>query len=206
MTAFHAYPPMRLHASQRITPSHAQQLLSKFLKATTVDPSLHPNALLTENGPVVASSGSIGLVLHNLKRVEAGLRGEHIAADLNFKEFGAERLTNLISHQIPTNGAETQGSKGEAEEDPAEGWQDKAEYEREQVIEQGEVGPRSNALEQYGLDRRPGKEGGKIPAVESAGGASTMDKDERKRKKKEKRDKKKRELEARRQKTAKAAR
>ncbi|KAL8767465.1 MAG: hypothetical protein Q9209_006051 [Squamulea sp. 1 TL-2023] len=191
---------MRLQVSQRITPSHAQQLLSKFLEATTTDPSLHPNALLTENGPVVASSRSTGLVLHNLKRVEAGLRGEHMAADLTFKEFDGEGLPNLISDEISNNGAETEERKGEAEEGLVEDWQDKAEYEREQVIEQGEVGPRSDTLEQSGLDRRPGKEDGKIPAVESAGGASTIDKDERKRKKQEKRDKRKRELEARRQK------
>ncbi|KAL8749640.1 MAG: hypothetical protein Q9199_007561 [Rusavskia elegans] len=204
MTAFNAYPPILLQGSRRISPSHAQQLLSEFLEATTTDPSLHPNALLTENGPVVASSGSTGLVLHNLKRVEAGLRGEHLAADLTFKNFGGEGLPALMSDQVPNTGTETEEGKGEADQGIAQGWQDKAEYEREQAVEQGEVGPRSNALERSALNRRPGNEGWEIPAVENAGGASTLDKDERKRKKKEKRDQRKKAAEAQRQKDAKA--
>ncbi|KAL8882421.1 MAG: hypothetical protein Q9192_007587 [Flavoplaca navasiana] len=204
MTAFNAHPPMRHHESQRISTSRAQHLLSKFLEATINDPSLHPNALLTENGPVVASSGSTGLVLHNVKRVEAGLRGEHLAADLTFKDYGGEGLPALMSDQTPNAGIEIDDGHSEADQGSAHGWQDKAEYEREQTIEQGEVGPRHNALKQPVLYRRPSNERGEIPAVESAGLASTVDKDERKRKKREKRDQKKRTTEALRQKIARA--
>ena len=198
MTAFNAYPPMRHHESQRISPSHAQQLLSEFLEATTMDPSLHPNALLTENGPVVVSSGSVGLVLHNLKRVEAGLRGEHLAADLTFKDFGGEGLPALTRGKIHHSGKETEESKGRADKAPAQGWQDKAEYEREQEVAQGELGLTSTALENPILNTRLGHEGGKIPAVENPQGTSTVDRDERKRKKKEKRDQRKRETESQR--------
>ncbi|KAI4236518.1 MAG: hypothetical protein LQ349_002505 [Xanthoria aureola] len=204
MTTANAYPPTLLQESRRISPSDAQQLVSEFLKATTTDPSLHPNALLTENGPVVASSGSTGLVLHNLKRVEAGLRGEHIAADLTFKDYGGQGLPTLMSDQVPNTGTETEKGKGEADQGIAQGWQDKAEYEREQTVEQGEVGLRSNVLERSILNGRPGNERREIPAVENAGGASTVDKAERKRKKKEKRDLGKRRAEALRQKDSKA--
>ncbi|KAL9633191.1 MAG: hypothetical protein Q9164_004843, partial [Protoblastenia rupestris] len=67
-----AFPPTVQHTSTRILPSSAQTLLSTFLHNTTTDASLHPNALLTENGPITPSS--TGLVLHNLTRLEAGLK------------------------------------------------------------------------------------------------------------------------------------
>ncbi|KAL8914627.1 MAG: hypothetical protein Q9171_000808 [Xanthocarpia ochracea] len=189
---------MRLRESQRISPSHTQQLISEFLEATTMDPSLHPNALLTENGPVVVSSGSVGLVLHNLKRVEAGLRGEHLAADLTFKDFGGEGLPAFTRDKIRNNGTETEESKAQADQAPAQGWQDKAEYEREQEVEQGELGLTGTALETPILNTRLGHEGGKIPTVENPQGTSTVDRDERKRQKKEKRDQRKRETESQR--------
>ncbi|KAL8731353.1 MAG: hypothetical protein Q9166_003445 [cf. Caloplaca sp. 2 TL-2023] len=195
---------MRHLSSQRISPSRAQQLLAEFLEATTTDPSLHPNALLTEDGPIVASSGSTGLVLHNLKRVETGLRGEHLAADLTFKSFGGEGLPDVMNNGIP-GGAE-EGGKGilHVEQDADEGWQDKGEYEREQAIEQGEVGSRSNALEDLNADRRMSNDFGEIPAVQRAEAADKVSKEERKRKKKEKRDRMKRDREVQTQKEAKA--
>ncbi|KAL8673721.1 MAG: hypothetical protein Q9168_001882 [Polycauliona sp. 1 TL-2023] len=195
---------MLLQQSERISIPRAQQLLSEFLKASANDPSLHPNALLTENGPVVASSGSTGLVLHNLKRVEAGLRDEHLAADLTFTNYGGEGLPALVGDQAPNAGSvESEETHPAADQVYAQGWQDKAEYEREQAVEQGEVGPRGDALEHPILNSRPDTGGGAIPVVENAG-ASMLDKDERKRKKKEKRDQKKKLAEAQRQKDVKA--
>ncbi|KAL8997886.1 MAG: hypothetical protein Q9169_002968 [Polycauliona sp. 2 TL-2023] len=204
MTAFDAYPPMLLQQSERISTSYAQQLLSDFLEATTNNPSLHPNALLTENGPVVASSGSTGLVLHNLKRVEAGLRNEHLAADLTFKNYGGEGLPALMGNQASNARITHEDDQPTADQDYAQGWQDKAEYEREQAVEQGEVGSRSSALGRPVINRRPDIGGGKIPAVGNAGAAGTLDKDDRKRKKKEKRDQRKKLAEAQRQNNEKA--
>ncbi|KAL8812713.1 MAG: hypothetical protein Q9200_000823 [Gallowayella weberi] len=198
MSSFNAYPPVRHHSSQRISPSKAQEFLAAFLEATTIDSSLHPNALLTEDGPMNASSGSTGLVLHNLKRVEAGLRGEHLAADLTFKDFGGEGLPSLMSNGIPIAGAENDRSNGEAGQDALLDWQDKEEYEREQAIEHGDLGSRNTAIADLGPDK-PSNKVGEVPAVHQAEGANKVDKLDRKRKKKEKRDQKKREAEAQRQ-------
>ena len=78
MVISNAYPPHVHHSTECITPAGALSLLSAYLTAATKDASLHPSALLTENGPTTPSSGTqnTGLVFHNLKRVEAGLRGE----------------------------------------------------------------------------------------------------------------------------------
>ncbi|KAL8723661.1 MAG: hypothetical protein Q9225_000104 [Loekoesia sp. 1 TL-2023] len=196
MSAFNAYPPIRHHSSQPISASHAQQLLAEFLERTATDPSLHPNALLTEDGPVNRSA-TMGLVLHNLRRVEAGLRGEHLAADLTFKNLGGEGLPDMMSSTATKGGGDEERSKGNANKDQDADWQDKDEYEREQAIEQGEIGSRSNALEDTNIDRGLSNEGGEIPAVQHVKGSSRAEKDERKRKKKEKREqmKKKREKE-----------
>ncbi|KAI4244539.1 MAG: hypothetical protein L6R40_003006 [Gallowayella cf. fulva] len=201
MVYFNAYPPVCLHTSQSIPASEAQRLLAKFLDATTTDPSLHPNALLTEDGPMTASSGSTGLVLYNLKRVEAGLRREHLVADLTFKDFGRERLPSPTNVKVPKSVAEGEESNRKADQSAQQGWQDKEEYEREQAIEQGEVGSRNNVRGDSTLARRLSDEHGEIPAVQRAEGASKADKEDRKRKKKEKRDQKRREKEAERQKT-----
>lgn len=195
MNVVHAYPPIRHHSSCYIAPSQAQEILAKFLEESATDVSLHPNALLTEDGPINPSS-SVGLVLHNLKRVEAGLRGEHLAADLSFKRFGGGGLPQLMN-DVVTNGEKNgERSNVELEKDIEAGWQDKEEYEREQAIEQGELGARSNALGDATLDESHSNERGQIPAVKRADGASKLDKVERKRAKKAKRDQTKRGREA----------
>ncbi|KAI4259446.1 MAG: hypothetical protein LQ352_000754 [Teloschistes flavicans] len=177
MNHFNALPPTNHHSGQRITTHRAQQLLARFLDQTTTDASLHPNALLTEHGPITPSSGSTGLVLHNLKRVEAGLRGEHLAADLSFKTFGGEGLPDLMGNGI-LNGSFTRqhGKEGE-KEDFQEDWQDKDEYEREQAIEQGEIGPRNRALGDSTLHQQLHDDHAKIPAVKRAGGFMSVEHD-----------------------------
>lgn len=191
MNAFNAHPPIHHHSSQCISPPQAQQLLASFLETTATDPSLHPNALLTEDGPVNRSS-SMGLVLHNLERVEAGLRGVHLAADLSFKGFGGEGLPDLMNDVLMNSEVEGERSKAEPENNLMPDWQDKEEYEREQAIEQGEVGARSNALGNPDLDKGHSNEHGQIPAVKRADGAS---KEERKRAKKAKHEQIKKERE-----------
>ncbi|KAL8975717.1 MAG: hypothetical protein Q9197_000059 [Variospora fuerteventurae] len=194
MNAFNAHPPIRHHSSECISSSQAQQLLAGFLGETATDPSLHPNSLLTEDGPVNRSS-SMGLVLHNLRRVEASLRGEHLAADLSFQEFGGEKLPDSMNDVVTSRDAAGKRSMAEPEKDLEADWQDKDEYEREQGTEQGEVGPRSNALGNPDLDKGHSNDRRQIPAVKRADGASKVDKDERKRKKKEKREQERRERE-----------
>ena len=177
------YPPIHHHSTKRVSASTALSLLSKYLDSAASDPSLHPNALLTENGPITPSSGAnSGLVLHNLKRVEAGLKGEHLGADLMLEEYGGEGLLGMSdghavagASEIPVGGLQDEGQQLEGD------WQDKEEFEREQDIVQGEIGKRDNAVE-----------GKRTPKVKVAnGGGHELDKEARKRLKKEKRKKEK---------------
>ncbi|KAL8908839.1 MAG: hypothetical protein Q9207_000565 [Kuettlingeria erythrocarpa] len=191
MNSLHAHPPIRHHSSYCVAPSQAQLVLAKFLEETAENASLHPNALLTEDGPINPSS-SIGLVLHNLRRVEAGLQGEHLAADLSFTNFGEEGLPNLTNDVLMKDEVDGERRNAHTEKDLETGWQDKEEYEREQAIEQGELGARSNASGDTTLGKGHGNEQGQIPAVERADGVSKMDKAERKRAKKAKRNQMKR--------------
>ena len=186
MACYLSYPPHRLHTSHPIPPSQALDLLSTYLAATNTNASLHPNALLTESGPISANSSSnTGLVLHNLKRVEAGLRGEHLGADLSFAKFGGEGLPGLqvgrdeavITMHGTSLGKEAAGDGEDLDvnmEDGQDGWQDKSEFEREQEVTQGEIGK-----------RRPSVMEGEVPNVMES--ESTGNKEARKRRKKEKR-------------------
>ncbi|MCJ1288129.1 hypothetical protein MMC26_007484 [Xylographa opegraphella] len=142
-------PPHRIHLSRQIPPSKALSLLSKYLVAAIDQPYLQPNALLTAGGPVFAtSSPHAGLTLHNLHRVAAGLRGEHLSAELLVDEhdygglpdnqiegddLARNRLTALHSREVVRSSDVFMGM---------EDWQDKTEFEREQDITQGEVGDR----------------------------------------------------------------
>lgn len=124
-------------------------------------------------------------MIHNLKRVEAGLKGEYLAAAMEEDGFGIGN--GRLVDELPTGDEDAQyGSRkkrkiaderalplrriqsgGDEEElirtDPVEeqqqeeeeavvadsgvsGWQDKADYEQSQAIEQGEIGPRNNAI------------------------------------------------------------
>lgn len=185
MASYVSYPPHHVHASHPIPASQALDLLSTYLKATETDASLHPNALLTESGPISTNSGSnTGLVLHNLKRVEAGLRGEHLGADLSFSRFGGEGLPQLQDGKDglkPTNrtnlatGADVNGQVLDVDmENVEEGWQDKSDFEREQEITQGEAG-----------QRMPKVVDGEVPNVMES--KSTGNKEDRKRRKQERR-------------------
>lgn len=185
MASYISYPPHRLHTSHPIPTSQVLDLLSTYLIATDTDASLHPNALLTESGPISANSGSnTGLVLHNLKRVEAGLRGEHLGADLSFSKFGGEGLPQLQAGKNgmrPTDrtnlgkGADVDGRDLDVDmENAEEGWQDRSEFEREQEVTQGEVGQRiPNFVE------------GEVPNVMES--KSTGNKEDRKKRKRERR-------------------
>lgn len=177
MATYICYPPHRHHASQRVVPSKALSLLSAYLTAASTDDSMHPNVLLTEAGPITPVSGThqLGLVLHNLKRVEAGLKGERLATDMAIGE-------DKMGQGLITDGGlqELFDRKTDAAAVDTNGWQDKAEFEREQGIEQGEIGKRSNAASN-------GANGFTVPKVGVEGPKSDLDKDARKRRKKERR-------------------
>lgn len=156
------FPPHRLHSSQVVSSSHARTIIFAYLEAATADPSLHPDAVLTENGPIAPASGAAtGLVLHNLKRIEAGLRGEYLAPDLEVEGFEADGLPNTELQKMGITSlsgpAQDRREVQETENLDME-WQDKDEYEREQEIIRGDVGNiKSTMDEEPEIMRRPTK-------------------------------------------------
>ena len=134
MAQFLGYPPRAIHSSTNLTPSEALGDITAYLSAAVTDASLHPNALLTESGPVAVSSGeSLGLALHNLQRLQKGLLGEHLVPE----RVLVEGVQETPSKRAKT-GAETTAQAASAEEaEGRSGWQDRDEFEREQDVEQG---------------------------------------------------------------------
>ncbi|KAI9814121.1 MAG: hypothetical protein M1832_006009 [Thelocarpon impressellum] len=128
------YPPQRTHRIRRVSPATALVLVQTYLSASRTSAYLHPDALLTERGPQLAASEEGGLILHNLRRVEAGLRGE----TLGEPELYVEHADGGGGMDEESNGWEGAGAEG--------GWQDMDTYAREQEIE-GDVGKGNDAME-----------------------------------------------------------
>ncbi|MCJ1477929.1 hypothetical protein MMC13_006603 [Lambiella insularis] len=186
MALYNSFPPQRLLSSRQIAPSQALELLSAYLEAATTEAYLQPNALLTEGGPVSATSGpNVSLTLHNLKRVEAGLRGEHLSAEILFANSAHEILPDVQSNDVEGEiGADTPAlSKKNGHQNDhnigIDGWQDKLDFEREQDVTQGEVGDRLYAMTEIH------EEDVEVPQVQAT--RSGGDNEARKRRKKERR-------------------
>jgi hypothetical protein len=139
-----AFPNYRSIPSIPVDVETAHKYLEAYLEATKTSPYLLPNARLEPSGPTAGSSNS-GVTIYNLKRVEAGLRGEWLAPSLELEENNvpvAEGLNGL-------------GAK-EADNMDTEGWQDLEEYQREQDVIEGELGTNDTELETE-VDVKPTK-------------------------------------------------
>lgn len=149
MAAQQSLPPYTIHSDVQISQSNAASFMSSFLAAAAIEPALQPNSILSERGPISRSAGAApNLVLHNLKRVEAGLRGEFLGADLSLGKEGedsAEGSSWEGGEQVFQKDFERKAS-GKMH-GQGEGWQDRGEFEREQSIEQGELGDRGVGIE-----------------------------------------------------------
>lgn len=93
--------------------------------------------------------------MHNLRRVAAGLRGEYLEPEATPEpeaddKWGTKEAT-LAKENVETEVAVEQAAQ--------EGWQDLSEYEREQGVEVGEIGDRSNFV----------GSGGDAPDVQATG-------------------------------------
>ncbi|KAJ6002634.1 hypothetical protein N7451_005181 [Penicillium sp. IBT 35674x] len=78
-------PPTTIHSTQSISQSAAHDFLAAYLTRAATDPALQPNANISEHGPVSRTTAAApNLILHNLKRVQAGLAGEVLGQDLTF--------------------------------------------------------------------------------------------------------------------------
>lgn len=79
-----ALPPTFIGSSTPISQSAAHDFLAAYLDRANTDPALQPNAGISEHGPVSRTTAAApNLILHNLKRVQAGLAGEVLGRDLS---------------------------------------------------------------------------------------------------------------------------
>jgi hypothetical protein len=179
-----AFPPQRSTPSIPISQSLALSTLQAYLESAQSLPYLLPNARLEPSGPTAgSSSGSI--TIHNLQRVEAGLRGEWLAPVLDFDE-GPIEVEVGMEDGVDQEGGDKMG---------VEGWQDPDEYAREQSIEEGDVEPESTALGQEKNDSEGFQAAQKVPKKKNfenrgqsnGGGRKVTDKEARKEAKKQKR-------------------
>ena len=137
-----AFPPHRSIPSVPINQEVALKYLQAYLEATKSSPHFLPNARLEPSGPTAGTSSS-SVTIHNLQRVEAGLRGEWVAPSLDLGQNNVKIAKGM------DDGTNT-GEGGEGDHMQVDGWQDLDEYQREQSIEEGEVGPRQAAIAQDG--------------------------------------------------------
>ena len=124
-----AYPPTVHHSERRISTDDARAFIDAFLIASRDDASLHPTAVLTEQGPVATdTAGTTSLALHHLERVAKGLAGERLGVDtMKFggsggimgvgDESGIEEGTTMAVVEDEELGGELENGAGDADEE-----------------------------------------------------------------------------------------
>ncbi|QSZ29430.1 hypothetical protein DSL72_003944 [Monilinia vaccinii-corymbosi] len=138
-----AFPPHKSIPSIPVNQAIALKYLQEYLSLTSSTPYLLPNAKLEPTGPTIGSSHS-SVTIHNLQRVEAGLRGELLAPTLEIEEENAVEITQGMDDGT------VKGSGGDKMD--VGGWQDKEEFEREQSIEGGDVGAKVENVKSRQVD------------------------------------------------------
>jgi hypothetical protein len=105
-----ALPPVIVQSTQSISQPAAQEFLAGYLDRAATDPSLQPNASISEHGPVSRTTAAApNLILHNLKRVQAGLAGEVLGRDLTVaKQNPGEEYLDVAAGIVPTNNQDQQ--------------------------------------------------------------------------------------------------
>lgn len=134
-------------------------------------PHLHPDALITPTGVTFSSHGGPagGVVMHNLRRVAAGLRGEYLEPEATPEPEEQEASEDAHAGK---KGKKNKGPKKSAGAEQEEGWTDMATYAQEEGLgmEVGEIGDRTNVV----------AEGGEEPEIEATNASG-----EKKKKRKE---------------------
>ncbi|KAL1858479.1 hypothetical protein Plec18167_007001 [Paecilomyces lecythidis] len=106
-------PPTTILSTKPISQSAAHDFLAAYLDRANTDPALQPNAVISERGPVSRTTAAApNLILHNLKRVQAGLAGEVLGRDLTVAKLETETQT-------------------EEQANTTEGWVDKEKWQQE---------------------------------------------------------------------------
>ncbi|GAD96408.1 hypothetical protein ANI_1_418184 [Paecilomyces variotii No. 5] len=107
-------PPTTILSTKPISQSAAHDFLAAYLDRANTDPALQPNAVISERGPVSRTTAAApNLILHNLKRVQAGLAGEVLGRDLTVAKL------------------ETETQAEEQAKNTTEGWIDKEQWQQE---------------------------------------------------------------------------
>ncbi|ORY16271.1 hypothetical protein BCR34DRAFT_622453 [Clohesyomyces aquaticus] len=183
-----APPPYRHLTSMPLSLSTASSLLSTYLLNSETHPHLHPDALIAPAGVTFSSNGGPmgGVIMHNLRRVAAGLHGEFLEPERTPEpeEEGegedARGFTDGMDGQ--TRGKKKKKNaivEGAVQED----WQDMSEFERQvDGAEGGEIAPEDTFV----------AAGGDVPEIHVDEGAKKrkkeggkQDKDAKKKAKKE---------------------
>jgi hypothetical protein len=160
-------PPHRVHAPAGLTADDALGRLSAYLEAAEQQPHLHPDARLTVSGVEFNTAGAAGgVVLHNLRRLQAGLRGEllqpepdpELEADVEMADAEPAGDDARLDAQIAARAFAAQEGREE---------------EEEAGDEIGELGDRSNAVDGDGT----------VPQIQK----TVVDKEQRKKDKKARR-------------------
>ncbi|KZZ97018.1 hypothetical protein AAP_00661 [Ascosphaera apis ARSEF 7405] len=119
-------PPTTILSSEEISQSAAHDFLAAYLDRAATDPSLQPDSTLSGHGPVSAHSGAApNLIIHNLRRVQAGLAGEVLGQDPVFAKLEAGEF-DISSNNFGPDDAKKAEQGVE--------WQDLQTFEREQEV------------------------------------------------------------------------
>ncbi|KAK2748298.1 hypothetical protein FQN57_000956 [Myotisia sp. PD_48] len=170
-------PPTIILKNERISQSAAHDFLTAYLERAASDPGFQPDSTLSAQGPITATAGSAtNLVIHNLKRVQAGLAGEVLGRDMIYAKLenegdGIEGGAFRLQSHAATDGQNWPGNK--PADKNVDGWQDLQSYEREQtdLVQVGDDGAEDGVVEVTDYDQ--------VPEYEPE-----LDKEERKRRKK----------------------
>lgn len=155
-------PPTTILSSKPISQSAAHDFLAAYLDRAATDPALQPNASISEHGPISRTTAAApNLILHNLKRVQAGLAGEVLGRDLTLAKINA--------------GEALQGESGDNVV-----WEDPTKHEQVAADDAMDDGEEERGEDDEEQEQQLGRVGGEADE-------HTVDKEERRRKKKERR-------------------
>lgn len=172
MAHVEALPPYRHLSSQSISLTDASNMLDKYIMDSESHPHLHPDSIITPTGVTFSAHGGPmgGVVMHNLRRVAAGLHGEYMEPEPTPEpEDGGEQEVSSKGRRKGKHGDTDAAAVANTEDD----WMNMSEFEREEGhIEVGDVGPRTNVVQ----------DGGDAPEVEALGSVGAEGTDMKKRK------------------------
>ncbi|KAJ5787162.1 hypothetical protein N7457_002152 [Penicillium paradoxum] len=117
-----ALPPVTVQNTHTISQSAAQEFLAAYLDRAATDPALQPNASISEHGPISrTTTAAPNLILHNLKRVQAGLAGEVLGRDLTVaKQNPGEDYLDVAAGVAQTNNQDEQDDSNDVTMNDAE--------------------------------------------------------------------------------------